>query len=70
MRKLAFTKTNILDNEADLCLYNKIIGGGTVQTLLFVHDLLRCYEQEVDSDEIIRKLSESVEIKRWRIDHI
>lgn len=70
MRKLASTKTIILDNEADLCLYSKIIDGGTIQTLLFVHDLLQFYEQEVDIDEIIRKLSESVEIKRLRIDYI
>lgn len=65
MRKLASTETNILHNKADLCLHTK-----KIENLLFIRDVLQCYEQEEDSDEIIRKLSESVEIKRLRIDHI
>lgn len=63
--KIGFHRNKHLDNKADLCLHTKII-----EKLLFIHDILWCYEQEEDSDEIIRKLSESVEIKRLRIDHI
>lgn len=57
------THQNFLRSKADPCLYTKKLANRWVYMLIYVDDILICFEQERDEAEILKKLNQHFDTK-------